>query len=122
MKVLCQGVDGVCTQCQLPIKPRVKRTCQEWSKTHVSEPLPPVPKLIATEDCPHFSGQPTGDSVLVYGTGCSSERSNGVMLSVYSCSKHGRCVPCGKAIRLEDETIILCRLCLTNPANQALRK
>lgn len=70
------------------------------------------------EPCPHFLGS-TGESVLVFGCGCASDKKNGAPISVCGCELHGRCVEFNRGTHLSDETVKRCATCDDNPANRS---
>ena len=66
-------------------------------------------------ECPHL-GDPTGNSVRVFGCGCPSERRNGCDTATYECAQFVECLPRYRATRLSREGIALCVTCEHNPA------
>lgn len=65
------------------------------------------------ERCPRL-GEPTGESVQVYGVGCPSEQ---CLTAVWACALYGRCVPLPRGTSLADDTISRCLVCPDRPVS-----
>jgi hypothetical protein len=67
--------------------------------------------------CPYL-GEVLDDKELVYGFGCGKTKTEGYLTVIHECFKHEACAPLTSGTRMADESIVICRWCLTNPANQ----
>lgn len=116
------SADGSCSKCGRELCPETKRIC--WPGAPPSAIAIPVrgestarPRRVKAGPCPHLL-EPTLESVRLFGCGCSSEKKNGILVSVFGCDLHGRCVPFTRGTHLEDESIVRCVVCPDNPANR----
>lgn len=64
-------------------------------------------------ECPHLL-DPLGESVTLYGCGCSSSKKNGIDASVWGCDLFGKCVR-QKGTHVSDPVVKLCHGCESNP-------
>ncbi len=108
---LCQYAKGQCTLCHRPLMKDQERECKG---RHQHRALRQVARSV-TADCPHLL-EPLGEETRLFGCGCASEKKNGILVSVYGCDLHGRCVTMPRGT-LADESIKTCAKCGDNPNN-----
>lgn len=77
----------------------------------------PVRQCLADTPCPHL-GPSTGESVLIYGCGCSSSKTNGIEVTVFECDLHQLCVTYSRGTLAEGSTVKRCLGCSDNPFNR----
>jgi hypothetical protein len=70
------------------------------------------PRRIEPQRCPHL-GDPTQETVHIYGLGCKS--SAVCLTTVWTCDLHERCVPLPRGSGLADESIMRCVTCPDRP-------
>lgn len=87
------------------------------SRDYEKPPVRECKAVHVAEQCPHLL-DPTEESTRLFGCGCSSERKNGIEVTVWKCARHGRCVTLERGTHLSDESIVRCVVCPDNPANQ----
>lgn len=112
MSLLClDDGAGRCSNCRRRLPPRLIRNC--FGKN------PQKTKAAVVGVCPHLL-DPTDESVLLFGCGCSSDKKNGVATSVFECDLYGRCAPLARGTHLSDESVKMCAKCESNPATAPL--
>lgn len=89
----------------------------ELKRNYVGPVYRPCGVTVAPAPCPHL-GPSTGESVLIFGCGCSSSKTNGIEVTVFECDIHNRCVTYSRGNLAEGSTMKRCLGCADNPVNR----
>ena len=113
MKIHCYGT-GICEQCGKIMSPHGRMCPAKFQAAATRRPR----LVVKPHGCRHL-GEPTSESTLLYGTGCDSQKRNGVQRTIYVCELHKFCLPSFAGTHVQHEAVQLCATCPDKPAAPA---
>ncbi len=106
--MICDFREGLtCLRCRRPISSRIPE------RLRVRRCIPQQSNVSDGTECRHFLGA-TRETVLVFGCGCASAKTEGVPVTVCECEleQHPRCIVFSRGELPADSGVVRCDQCL----------